>query len=175
MRRVNVTGDTDLDGLLHGRAAIRERRLHRRFGGQRQPGDQREPAAVLRAGHRDRRLVATAYGTRSSPATSEPRRSPSPTPAVHDAGRPRRRRAARSPTCTSDGGGLQGVRAGAEHELGRHHVGERRRRPAARSRWRTSTSRSPSDSIATIDSALAQGQEPAAHSGRLRRRPPASR
>ena len=70
------------DGLLHGRAAVRERRLHRRL----EPAvrDQRLAAAVADPQQRDRRAGRTACGTRSSQVSRARRRTRLPEPAVHD-------------------------------------------------------------------------------------------
>ena len=128
------------DGLLHGRAAVRERRLHRRL----EPAvrHQRLAAAVADPQQRDRRLVERRVepglrGRRGRAVGRRRSRTRRTRPST------RRPSAARSRTCSSTRRATTTSAcpsAQTEHE--RHHLGRRHDGRDARSRSATSSSRS---------------------------------
>ena len=157
------------DGLLHRRPAVRQRRLHGRLPDR--DRHQRVAAAVPGPRQRDRRLVATACGTRCSPASRAHRRSPSPNPPVHDAGRPTRS-AARSRTSTSTTTGTWQVFVPAPRtDSAGTTWAERAHAGAVDPAVRASSSPRPTLRWRKVDSALARGRNLLLHPGRLRRRP----
>jgi hypothetical protein len=76
MRRVTSPAATDADGLLHGRPAVRERRLHRRLA---VPASSTARSSSSSSATAASTAGRTASGTRSSPASSARPRSRSRT------------------------------------------------------------------------------------------------
>ena len=156
------------DGLLHRRPAVRERRLHRRLPAAER--HQRLAAAVADPQQRGRAAGPTACGTRSSPAWSAPRTTPRSRTRRTPRSRPPRS-AARSRTCSSTAGAgtrsgcpppsanTRGISWAAGPDAGPDHPAARLLRGQA------------GDSVQTINRAARPRQAPAAHPGRLRRRP----
>ena len=145
------------DGLLHRRAAVRQRRLHRRLeacrssinGSQQQWLTRNSEIARLVQRRLEPGLLrrrGRAVATRRS-RTRRTRRSP------------RRRSAARSRTCSSTPTGGYNVRVpSAQTNTQRHHVGRRRDAGPHASRSPTSSSRSRPTRCRTINNALARGK-----------------
>ena len=184
MRRVNINGNLTLDGLLHQRAAVGQRRLHRRL----QDRQRRQRVAAAVPGPRQQASAPgrTASGTRCSPACRA-RRPTNFGDTITDPGNgqpmlgtytnlPTNPVSREKPYLYVDSAGTYNVFVPERRDqfLG-HHLAER---PDARpvdsvvraSTWPSRPTRSP-----TINAQLAGRQEPAADSGRLRRRPDASR
>ena len=131
LRRVNVTGNADVHGLLHRRPAVRQRRLHRRLEDQRHR--QRFAAAVPGPQQQHRRRGRTASGTRSSPACRGAR-AVLPDAAVHDA-RDDRPVSREKPYLYVDGEGrVQRVRPGGAAPTPPVRPGRTARRRVTRSR-----------------------------------------